>query len=154
MRLWNPRTARSLLTLSGHDNSVAGVAFNSKANLAVSASLDGTIKVWDLQGVATDTVDAPTQSGGAIASLTLSSDGCYLISLSLGKLLRVWDAETLELVRKFEPPKNYEAIKGVAMNGRWAICSTSVVLATWVPGSLEFDCRVRRALQRHKFRLP
>jgi WD40 repeat protein len=41
-------TGRVLRTLEGHTSYVDGVAITADGKRAVSASLDGTLKVWDL----------------------------------------------------------------------------------------------------------
>jgi WD40 repeat protein/serine/threonine protein kinase len=44
---WNHRTHLELLTFKGHTSPVAGVCFSPDSTRVASASLDGTIKVWD-----------------------------------------------------------------------------------------------------------
>jgi WD40 repeat protein len=42
-------TGRELRTLQGHSDQVRGVAVSADGRRAVSASLDKTLKVWDLE---------------------------------------------------------------------------------------------------------
>lgn len=79
----------------GHTDTVRSAAFSSDSKRIVSASLDGTVRIWDaktgkelniLKGH-TDTVD----------SAAFSPDGKRIVSASWGDLtVRIWDAETGE----------------------------------------------------------
>lgn len=48
VRLWNLRTNRLLMTLGQHPADVLRVRFDHRAEAVVSASEDGTIKIWDV----------------------------------------------------------------------------------------------------------
>jgi WD40 repeat protein len=47
--VWDLETGGEVRTLSGHSQSVWGVAVTSDGRRAVSASSDSTLKVWDLE---------------------------------------------------------------------------------------------------------
>ena len=50
VKLWEfEQTYECLKTLRGHEHSVTGVAFLAGDALLVSASRDGTIKVWEVR---------------------------------------------------------------------------------------------------------
>ena len=46
--MWDLESGRELRTLKGHSAAVNGVAVTPDGQLAVSASADKTLKVWDL----------------------------------------------------------------------------------------------------------
>ncbi len=52
VRVWRPETGEELATLRGHTGRVSGVAFapGRPRPLLISASFDGTVKVWDVTG--------------------------------------------------------------------------------------------------------
>jgi WD40 repeat protein len=47
--VWDVESGRELRTLEGHSNLVSGVAVTPDGKLAVSASWDKTLKVWDVR---------------------------------------------------------------------------------------------------------
>src|SRR5205085_1419881 len=45
--VWNARNGRELVTLSGHRDSVSDASFSRGGLLVVTASDDGTARIWD-----------------------------------------------------------------------------------------------------------
>lgn len=79
-------------TLSGHTNAVVNVALSADGMLAVSASEDKTLKVWDVQTGR----ELYTLRGhrNYVHGVALSQDGHLAISASSDKTLKVWDIHT------------------------------------------------------------
>ncbi len=87
-----------LLTKKGHQGAINGVAFSSDGRRLVSASVDKTARVWDLEN-----------AGAAIRPLERADGRCLvarfsrngqLIASAVGNSLRLWDAATGQLVRE------------------------------------------------------
>ena len=79
-------------TLSGHMNEVRGCAISPVGDFIVSASWDGTLKVWDARtGEERRTLRGHT---GKVYMCTISPTGDYIVSASGDKTLKVWDART------------------------------------------------------------
>jgi eukaryotic-like serine/threonine-protein kinase len=47
VKIWNTATGQEVLSLSGHPDAVASVIFTPDGQRLASASLDGTVKIWD-----------------------------------------------------------------------------------------------------------
>ncbi len=79
----------------GHNNWVTSVAFNTKGTQLVSASVDKTLRVWDLGG---DTSDRKTASALGhrleVDAVAVSLDGKWLASAGLDKTVRLWGLST------------------------------------------------------------
>jgi WD40 repeat protein len=95
LRPLNPSLIQSggplLRTLVGHRYSITGVAMSEDGQIAVSASLDGTLKVWNLiRGIESITLMGHTD---AIRAVAITPDGRLAVSASSDKTLKVWDIE-------------------------------------------------------------
>jgi WD40 repeat protein len=76
-------------TLQGHSDRVSGVALSADGRLAVSASGDQTLKMWD---VATGReLRTLTGHSGVVNGVALSADGRLAVSASWDCTLKVWD---------------------------------------------------------------
>ncbi|MEK7992794.1 MAG: hypothetical protein AAB403_03215 [Planctomycetota bacterium] len=80
-------TGAALLTLTDTDY-VMAVGVAADGHLAISASHDNTLKVWDLRKGA----ELRTLSGhkGWVSGLAVFADGTRAISASRDKTLRIW----------------------------------------------------------------
>ena len=79
-------------TLSGHKDSVNAVVVMGDGQRAVSASADGTLKVWDLASGA----ELHTLNGHAdlVLAVAVTGDGQRAVSASADGTLKVWDLAT------------------------------------------------------------
>ena len=78
-------------TLHGHRDTVRAVAMRSDGKTAVSASDDGTLKLWDFQ----QGTELATLSGnsGNVYSVAITPDGHKAIALS-DDTIKIWDLDT------------------------------------------------------------
>ena len=92
-----------LRTLSGHTREVQGVAVTADGRLAVSASGDQTLKVWDLvTGQQRRTLGGHTDKVTAVA---VTPDGRLAVSTSWDQTLKVWDLATGRELRTLDRPR-------------------------------------------------
>lgn len=48
LRVWDPRTCNKLMKLRGHTDNIKALVLNKDGTQCLSASSDGTIKLWSL----------------------------------------------------------------------------------------------------------
>jgi nucleoside phosphorylase len=90
--------------------------------LAVSASDDTTLKVWDLgSGQLVRTLEGHTDVVNGVA---MTADGRWAVSVSYDTTLKVWDLGSGQLVRTLEG--HTYPVNGVAVttDGRWAVSAS------------------------------
>lgn len=96
----------------GHADVVAAVILSGDARLAISASWDRTIKVWD---VATGSeLRVLRGHENYVVSLALTADSRTLVSGSHDKTVRVWSLETGALLRTLQGHRHLVAALAIA----------------------------------------
>ena len=96
IRLWDVHTGRLTATLEGHKYNVRSLAFTPDGKTLVSASLDRTIRFWDL--VSRKQI---RQIDGWVDKIALSPDGKLLSSCHGSDVVRLWDPARGKLIREF-----------------------------------------------------
>lgn len=100
VKVWTASSGFCFITFSEHTNAVTAVHFMANNHSLLSASLDGTIRAWDLfryRNFKTFTTPSPRQfvslaadqSGEIICAGTLDSFEIYVWSMKTGRLLDV-----------------------------------------------------------------
>jgi WD domain, G-beta repeat len=86
---------RERATLEGHLSDVCSVAFSPDGKVLASASLDRTIKLWD---VSTAKLRASIRGqNGQVKSVAFSPDGTLFASGATDTTIKLWDVSTGEL---------------------------------------------------------
>lgn len=98
VKVWNVSSGFSFVTFSEHTNAVTALHFMGNNHCLLSASLDGTVRAWDLfryRNFRTFTTSSPRQfvslaadqSGEVICAGTLDSFEIFVWSMKTGRLL-------------------------------------------------------------------
>jgi WD40 repeat protein/cellulose biosynthesis protein BcsQ len=126
----HPPGTALLRTVSGHSGSISGVAVTGDGRLAVSASADNTLKVWDLEsGRELRTLQGHLSS---VTGVAVTPDGRRAVSGSMDHTLKVWDLDTGRELRTLKGHSS--SVTGVAVtpDGRRAVSgSMDHTLKVW-----------------------
>ncbi|WP_069471129.1 PKD domain-containing protein [Candidatus Marithrix sp. Canyon 246] len=99
----------SIKTFNGHENGVKSIAISNSGQLAISASKDQTVKVWDINsGTELRTCYGHNND---VTSISFSPDGNQAISGDLDGTIILWDINTCQVLHNFS---NESEVKSVA----------------------------------------
>jgi WD40 repeat protein len=119
-----------LRTLDGDATSVTSVALTADGKRAVSASYDGTLKLWDLEGGRA--LRTFKGHSGWVTAVALTVDGKYAVSASFDKTMRLWDLESGRELRTFKG--HTDLVRSIALtpDGRLVVsASDDKTLKLW-----------------------
>ena len=85
------------IKLEGHTADINSVAFSPNGSLVVTASADGTARVWDAATGAT--IGELRGHGGSLNSASFSPDGKFILTAGDDATVRLWDAARFAVVR-------------------------------------------------------
>ena len=97
----NAKTGESMLSFTGHDADISGVAFSADGTMLATTGNDGTAKVWDPEsGRRLGSVQGPE---GEVTGPSFSPDGSLAAAVwHLKGTVRVWDVATSRIVHEVD----------------------------------------------------
>jgi hypothetical protein len=125
---------RELRTLTGHTGYISGVALSGEVGIAVSASGDRTLKVWDLgSGRELRTLN---EHSGSVRDVALTTDGRIAVSASDDHMVKVWEVESGRELRILAGHTDDVRHVALSADGRIAVsASRDKTLKVWEAGS-------------------
>ncbi|MHC5054147.1 MAG: WD40 repeat domain-containing protein [Planctomycetota bacterium] len=112
-------TGRVVSPLDGHTGEVVDAAFSPDGRRVVTASDDGTARVWDVSNGKGLLVLGGHERG--VARVAYSPDGGRLLTASVDGSVRIWDARTGEPLVGFEAGKSCPQVAVFAADGRTVV---------------------------------
>ncbi|MFT5327554.1 MAG: WD40 repeat protein, partial [Planctomycetaceae bacterium] len=95
VRLWDIETGDLKLTLRGHTASVRHLAVSADGQTLISGANDGTLRFWR--------ANLHSAKSESLRGITYSPDGRRIATYGQSTAVRVWDAETRQLLHTFLP---------------------------------------------------
>jgi WD40 repeat protein len=110
-----------VMMLEGHSGEIHSTAISSDASLAITASSDHTLRVWNLttgscEGILVGHLEP-------VSFVAISADSSVAISSSQDSTLRVWDLLSFECLRVIEA--HSDSVNGVAISADASIAVSS-----------------------------
>jgi WD40 repeat protein len=110
---------KETVSLSGHTSRVLAVCYTRDGKRAVSASQDGTLRIWDMSTLKIVRVLKGHES--SVAAVALSADGQRAVSGGADKKLYIWDLAAGTLIREVPGPKGPIWSVAVSPDGKRAL---------------------------------
>jgi WD40 repeat protein len=98
IKIWNTKSLSSnpIRTLVGHQSRVTSLAWLGKYSLIASASLDTTIKIWNITNGGGEMIKS-FKANGSISVLEFMPSQSYLASGGYDAAITIWDMTRLDL---------------------------------------------------------
>lgn len=131
----------------GHAKGVQAIRYFPKfGHLLLSASMDGTVKIWDTTA---DRSCRRTYAGhaGAVRDVAFSADGSKFLSCAYDRYTRLWDTETGQVVQTFTSRRVPYCAKFCPLDENQFVIGDSNNMV------VQFDCTSGEITQRYNYHL-
>ncbi|KAF9903879.1 hypothetical protein EC991_003216 [Linnemannia zychae] len=90
--LWDPNSSDLLDTLSSHVEAVLSATYTPNSTYLASGSLDGTVRLWDVNRVMSD--GEPYDSNRELVCVDISPDGARTVTGYSNGIIQLWETQT------------------------------------------------------------
>ncbi|HUG90917.1 MAG TPA: WD40 repeat domain-containing protein, partial [Planctomycetaceae bacterium] len=136
IRLWDLETGAPVAEeYIGHRAAVSATAFADDGRTLVTASDDGTVRLWDAR---TSQLRRQFVHGRWVRDADISPDGRWIVSASLDNTNRLWGVETGEEVYRLAGHGSFGGRRAAAFardGHRFATWGDDMFLRVWDPGT-------------------
>lgn len=122
---WDVQSGKKILQLSGHNGDVAALSLKPQdENVFVTASVDRTIRLWDLREKQCQQIF--WGHGADVNSVKFHANGNNFVTCSEDKTCRLWDLRADQEVTSYKPrtPNSSFTSCGLSVSGRLVFCSS------------------------------
>ncbi|KAF9221842.1 WD40 repeat-like protein [Gyrodon lividus] len=105
-------TPKPLLTMSGHNGAIYGIAYLPSGERLVTCSDDKTVRIWNVENGEPE--GTSMEYDGWVKGLAVTKNGKRILSGGMDERLRVWDVETHQLVEEWTDHK--KVIRSITMS--------------------------------------
>lgn len=118
--------ARQIRTFKGHNRFVNAVAISPDGTLGLSASMDHTLRLWELNSGKhirsfSGQDNPPDGHTDNVTSVAISPDGKLALSGSADETLRLWELKTGKCLRRFEGYTDIVTSVTISPNGKFGL---------------------------------
>lgn len=97
--LWDAASGREKGRLSGHTDAVASIAFDQSGKRLLTASRDGTARIWDVETraelqILKDPAIPPDSAGAPLNGAAFDAEGGRVVTAGDDRTARIWDVKT------------------------------------------------------------
>lgn len=118
--------------LLGHDKDVSGLAFDRKGTRLASASLDGTVRIWDVEhGTTIDVLQGPAKVTGRRAFVAFSNDGQRVAANFSDERTFIWDLKSNPAIVRHLPQLANTEIIAVDGQDRRVLTASADSVQIW-----------------------
>lgn len=118
----------TIATLTGHPDLVYDLRFSPAGDRLYSASHDGVVREWDLDGNLLSSIDA----GGEVLGMGVSPDGTQLVTIPFDGPVALWDLASSERLAEFGSTVGYDTSDAVfSPDGQFLAADLATGIYLW-----------------------